>query len=71
MPRLIFFTLMLVLMTSCGTTARMIEIGSDEDLTTISSIHQRHAGIRRFETCGRQKKCRDDQPHPQLYASAS
>ena len=41
MPRLIFFTLMLVLMTSCGTTARMIEIGSDEDLTTISSIDPR------------------------------
>ncbi len=41
MPKLIFFTLMLVLMTSCGTTARMIEIGSDEDLTTISSIDPR------------------------------
>ena len=41
MPTLIFFTLMLVLMTSCGTTARMIEIGSDEDLTTISSIDPR------------------------------
>lgn len=41
MPRLILFTLMLVLMTSCGTTARMIEIGSDEDLTTISSIDPR------------------------------
>ena len=41
MPKLILFTLMLVLMTSCGTTARMIEIGSDEDLTTISSIDPR------------------------------
>ena len=38
MLKLIFFTLMLVLMTSRCPTARMIEIGSDEDLTTISSI---------------------------------
>ncbi len=41
MLRLIFLTLLLVMMTSCGSTARMIEIGSDEDLTTISSIDPR------------------------------
>ena len=30
-----------VLLTSCGTTAHLIEIGSDEELTTISSIDPR------------------------------
>ncbi len=41
MLKMIFPVLLLMIMTSCGTTARMIEIGSDEDLTTISSIDPR------------------------------
>ena len=37
MLKMIFPVLLLMIMTSCGTTARMIEIGSDEDLTTVST----------------------------------
>ena len=35
------FIFLPLLLTSCGTTAHLIEVGSDEELTTISSIDPR------------------------------
>ena len=41
MLKILLFAVLLAFLTSCGSTARLIAIGSDEDLTTISSVDPR------------------------------
>ena len=41
MPKQLIFLLLPLFLTSCGTTAHLIEIGSDGELTTISSVDPR------------------------------
>ncbi len=53
MFRVPFLIILPLLLTSCGSSARLIEIGSDEELTTISSIDPRdwqHAAAKSIDS---------------------